>query len=184
VSSPRPSDDTRAPAVLALVVVAVAVVIGVLVLSHSPPHKASSAGAARPSSLSTTTTSVAPTTPTTLVPPASIKLQVLNGVGYDALAGDWSRKLHASPGYDTLAPDNATSRVTASAIYVITPGYYPEAVALAQTVGLTSAAVNPTVPAPASAPIPPSERAEANLVLVIGPDLVAGATSAATTPTT
>jgi hypothetical protein len=42
-------------------------------------------------------------------------------------------------------------------------------------VALPVTAVNQTVPAPASAPIPAAERTTANLVLVIGPDLAGSA---------
>jgi hypothetical protein len=78
-------------------------------------------------------------------------------------------------GYQTEPPDNATTRTTTSAIYILTPGYQSEAYALAATVGLPSSAVNITIPAPATAPIPAAERAKANLVLVIGQDLAATA---------
>jgi hypothetical protein len=42
-------------------------------------------------------------------------------------------------------------------------------------VGLPVTAVNQTIPAPASAPIPANARTTANLVLIIGPDLAAHA---------
>jgi hypothetical protein len=114
--------------------------------------------------VSTTTTTVP------LIPPSSIKLQVLNGVGTGQLAGEWSNKLKASPGYNTLAADNATAVVTTSTIYVMTIGYIPEALHLATVVGLPASAVDTTI-APASVPIRSSERAAPNLVLVIGPNL-------------
>jgi hypothetical protein len=120
--------------------------------------------------LGTTTTTVA------LISPANIKVQVLNGVGGTApLAGDWSRKLHSTAGYDVLTALDATAHVTTSAIYIITPGYTREADQLANAVGLPSTAVVPTIPAPTTAPIPTSVRSVANLVLVIGPNLVASA---------
>jgi hypothetical protein len=96
---------------------------------------------------------------------------VLNGVGSGQLAAQWSNKLKANPGYHTLPPADATSTVPKSEIYVITPGYQREADALATTVGLTKASIIPTAPPPASAPIPTSARTNANLVLIIGPDL-------------
>ena len=159
----------------AAVVIAVAVLIGVLVLHHNPStHSAASATTSRASAAPPTT--VAPTTSTTTaIPAASVKVQVLNGTGSGNLASRWATKLRTSPGYNTLAPDDTTSRVTQSAIYVETPGYLPEAYALATAVGLSPSAVNTTIPAPASAPIPTSERSKANLVLVIGPDLANGA---------
>ncbi len=162
----------------AVIVIAVLALIGIVVLARSTPPKSTPSAAATTTKTTVSTSSTtAPhaTTTTTLVPPASIKLQVLNGVGHGSYAGEWSAKLKASPGYNTLTPDNAPSTVTASVIYVVTPGYESEAKALASTVGLTAAAVNPTVPPPATAPITASARTQANLVLVIGPDLTATA---------
>jgi hypothetical protein len=159
----------------AVLVIAVVIVIGWLVLAKSnTPTRAASTATTRH-----TTTTLAPSAPTTtlapLVAPARIKLQVLNGVLTGNLASEWSNKLKANPGYNTLTPDNATAKVTASQIYVITPGYQREANALAVAVGLPVTAVNQTVPAPATAPIPAPERTTANLVLIIGPDLAGSA---------
>lgn len=156
----------------AILVIVVVMVLGWIVLRHGPSTTVGTA--AQRTSVSVTTTTVPPTT-TTLVPAASIKVQVLNGTGSGNLASQWSAKLKTTAGYNTLAPDDTTSKVTASAIYVITPGYIPEAYALATAVGLPQSAVNTTVPAPSSAPIPASERSKADLVLVIGPDLASRA---------
>ena len=155
----------------AVLVIAVVILVGWLVLAKSnTPTKAASTATTKH-----TTTTLAPAGPTTtlapLIPPSQIKLQVLNGVLTGNLSSEWSNKLKANPGYNTLPPANATSKVTASSIYVITPGYQREANALAVAVALPVTAVNQTVPAPASAPIPAAERTSANLVLVIGPDL-------------
>ena len=156
----------------AIVVIAVMVVLGWVVLRHGSSGPAATSV---PRASAAVTTTTVPTTTTTLVPAASIKVQVLNGTGSGNLASQWSSKLKTTAGYDTLAPDDATSKVSASAIYVITPGYVPEAYALATAVGLPPSAVNTSVPAPSSAPIPASERAKADLVLVIGPDLASSA---------
>lgn len=157
----------------ALVIVVVLVVIGVVILARSsggPNTKtAGSAPATKPSTPATTVP--APTTTTVAIPASQVKVQVLNGVLVGSLAGQWSTKLKTEYGYITEPPDNATSKVTASAIYILTPGYQAEADELAARVGIPSSAVDPTVPAPASAPIPATERSTANLVLVIGPDL-------------
>jgi LytR cell envelope-related transcriptional attenuator len=157
----------------AIVVIVVMMVLGWIVLRHganTPTATPTTHGAS-----ATVTTTTLPTTTTTLVPPTSIKVQVLNGTGSGNLASQWTNKLKTTGGYDTLAPDDTTSKVTTSAIYVITPGYVPEAYALATAVGLPPSAVNTTVPAPSTAPIPTSERAKADLVLVVGPDLAASA---------
>jgi hypothetical protein len=183
---PGGAGEGGAQTLKAVLVIVVVILIGVAVLHRSgKPVSASSSSTAPPTThgatqpnrpaTATTTTVPAPTTTTTLVPVSSVKLTVLNGTGISGVAKQWSEKLKANPGYDTLAPDNATKNVTASAIYVITPGYQAEAAALAKTVGLPATAVNPTVPAPASAPIPAGDREAANLVLIIGPDLAAKA---------
>lgn len=168
-AGPRGDGGTQTGRAILLIVVVM--VLGWIVLRHGP----SSSGPSAQRTAATVTTTTVPTTTTTLVAPASIKVQVLNGTGSGNLAGQWSSKLKTTAGYNTLAPDDATSKVTASAIYVITPGYVPEAYALATAVGLPPSAVNTTVPAPSSAPIPTSERSKADLVLVVGPDLASHA---------
>jgi hypothetical protein len=161
----------------AVAVIVVVVVIGWLALAK---------GTKAPSTAATPTThpthsavtqprQTVPTTTVPLLPASTIKLQVLNGVGTGSYAGEWSNKIKTKYGYNTLTPDNATTKVTQSAIYVITPGYLPEAQALATAVGLPKTAIVSANPLPANAPIPASERTSANLVLVIGPNLVATA---------
>jgi len=162
----------------AAAVILVVVLVGWLVLHRNPSPAPTSAGVTKghSSHVATTTTS-RPTTTTTvaLIPAQSIKVQVLNGVGTGDLATEWSGKLKKDFGYDTLAPDNSTATVPASVIYVMTAGYIPEADNLATRVGLAISAVNTTIPAPAAAPIPATERAAPNLVLVIGRDLAGSA---------
>lgn len=157
----------------ALVLIAVLVAVGIVILAKTTSTPAAKTSSTRPAAGPSTTVTTAPTTTTTAPPlPASqVKVQVLNGLQSGNLASQWTTKLKTQYGYQTGPPDDTTSKVTASTIYVITPGYEAEADQLAAHVGLTSAAVNPTVPAPASAPIPAAERAAANLVLVIGSDL-------------
>lgn len=162
----------------AFALIAVLVIIGIAVLAKATTggsgHSTRTA-ASQSSSTTSPTTAAAPSTTTTLVPASEVKVQVLNGLLTGSLASQWSQKLKSNPGYATLPPDNATAKVTASAIYILTPGYQAEANALAAAVGLPASAVNPTVPPPASAPIPASERTSANLVLVIGPELASSA---------
>lgn len=167
--------DSGVNGVKAVLLIAVLLVLAIVVLARSAGHsnvatKASTHKSIPPTTVGSTTTS---TPPTTVLPASQVKVEVLNGVLTGSLAGEWTTKLKANPGYQTLTPNNATAKVTASAIYVITPGYASEGDALAAAVGLPASAVNTTVPA--SAPIPTADRASANLVLVIGPDLVASA---------
>jgi hypothetical protein len=158
----------------AVLVIAVVVVVGWVILRHgttTPAHTST------PSTTHPAVTTPVTTPPTTvaLKPAASIKLQVLNGVLTGSLAGEWSAKLKANPGYDTLPALNATARVAQSVIYIVTPGFQREANALAVAVGLPVTSVNGTIPPPASAPIPTGVTTTANLVLVVGPDLAGSA---------
>ena len=164
----------------ALLIIVVLVVIGAAVLSRTsgaPTTRTASATTHHTAAPATTTptTAPAPTTTAPLIPASQVKVQVLNGVGSGAYAGQWTTRLKSTAGYITEAPDDATTTVSASAIYVLTPGYVAEAQALAAAVGLPSTAVNTTVPPPATAPIKATERSTANLVLVVGPDLTASA---------
>jgi hypothetical protein len=173
-----PARDPGTQTVKAVVVTVVAVLIAVLVLHHRfSAGSPTAAGATKPTTTTTTinVTNSSTTTTTPLVTPPNIRLQVLNGVLTGNLASEFNAKLHASPGYNTLDAENATAKVGASQIYIVTAGYLPEADALAATLGLSTSSVVATVPPPSTAPIPSADLAKADLVLVIGPDLVAKA---------
>ncbi|MHB1928967.1 MAG: LytR C-terminal domain-containing protein [Acidimicrobiales bacterium] len=160
----------------AAVIVVAAVAVTVALLTQIGPGRRGTSTASGSGNGSSTTTTTAPSTTTTTTPPVaptSVRLQVLNGLLNGSLSSQWSAKLHASPGYQTLAPDNTTARDTTSAIYVIHPGYLAEAEALARTVGLPTSAIVTTVPS--SAPIPSLDLKDADLVLVIGQNLAAQA---------
>lgn len=162
----------------AVVLIVVLVAVGIAVLARSNPgHSAagSSSTTRRTTAPAVTTTLPAPSTTTSVVPASQVKVQVLNGLLTGSLAGEWSTKLKTTYGYITEPADNTTAKTTTSAIYVLTPGYGPEAAALAARVGLPASAVNPTIPPPSTAPIPASERSSANLVLVVGTELAATA---------
>jgi hypothetical protein len=121
-----------------------------------------------------TPTTTAPTTTTTvaLVPPGNIRVQALNGLLVGPLAGDLNVKLKLD-GYQTLNANNATARVPATSIFVLTAGFVPEATALAKRLGLPATVVVSATPPPATAPIPNYVLGHADLVVVIGPDLAA-----------
>lgn len=179
---PGRGDGVRTGRAVALL--AVSVLVAVLLLHHVGSGTVSATSA----KVSHATTTVAPpvTAPTSTtvapVPASQIKLLVLNGTGAGALAGSTSKALRAIDGYDTLAPDDTTSTVTASAIYALSTQYVAAADALATQLRLPSSAV--VTPIPATAPIRANERSLADLVLVIGPGLaVPAATSTATSTT-
>jgi hypothetical protein len=126
-------------------------------------------------SASTTTTTPTTTTTVATVPPSKIELQVLNGLLNGPLSAEWSAKLHADPGYQTMAARNTTAQDTISAIYIVKSGYQAEAQALAKTVGLPDSSIVDLVPPPSSAPIPSVDLQQADLVLVIGDSLASKA---------
>lgn len=175
--SRRPGSDGGVQWFRALVLIVVLVVIGAVILAKSTNSPAShtATGTSKPRSTTTVTTVAPSTTSTTLLPSGQVKVQVLNGLRTGSLSSEWVAKLKTQFGYATGPPDDATAVVTTSVIYVLTPGYQAEAEQLAARVGLSNASVDQTVPAPASAPIPPAERTSANLVLIIGNDLAATA---------
>jgi hypothetical protein len=156
----------------ALVLLGAIVVVAVLLLRHTGTSVVAGGPVASRHTATTTagaTTTVPATTTTTLpaIAPSQVKLLVLNGTGAGSLASQTRARLAASPGYNTLAPDDTTSTVQASAIYAVSAQYLGAADALAQTVGLPVSAVQASIPA--SAPIRSNERTVADLVLVIGP---------------
>ncbi|HET6965927.1 MAG TPA: LytR C-terminal domain-containing protein [Acidimicrobiales bacterium] len=165
----RPGPDGAVQWGRALLIIAVLVVIGVFILNRtgSSPAGKSATTTTRPKT--TSTTAPAPTTTVALVQPSQIKVQVLNGVLTGSLAGQWTTKLKSQFGYQTQPPDDATAKVSASVIYVVTPGYDAEARQLAASIGLAPTAV--TSPLPATAPVKTAERTTSNLILVVGPDL-------------
>lgn len=187
-----PPRDPGTQTVKAVVVTAIAIALALIVLFHAKGNGAASAATGSTShKTGTTTTTIGVTGPTTTattlppVTPANVRLQVLNGVGSGNYSTQWSNKLRANPGYDTLAPNDATHTVASSQIYIITAGYLPEAKALAAAVKLPVSAIVTATPPPSTAPIPANDLSAADLVLVIGPDLEAtAATPAGSTSST
>jgi hypothetical protein len=177
----------------AVALVAVAVVVGVILLRHNKTPSGATTVAARPTTTTvhnthpSTTAATQPGATTPLRAPATVKVLVANGTvasggGSTHLAGTVSTKLKGL-GYNTLAAVNATQGVTAS-IVMFQPGYDKEAAALAQALGLPATAVQPLPTTP-----PVSSLFAANILVVAGPDLAqsTGSTTpstAATTPTT
>lgn len=154
----------------AVILILVAVLVAVVLLHHG-----SATTTVRTAKAATTTLPLAtlPPTPSTttqaLTPPGQIKLLVLNGTGGGSLAGEFTTKLKADPGYNTLTPDDTTSKVQSSTVYAVSSQYTPEADFLAQYLKLPPSAVVTNLPS--TAPIHSSEQNIAMLVLVIGPDL-------------
>lgn len=170
----------------ALGLIAVAAIIGIILLHHSGPSGTTVAAqgttTTAPSHPSTTTATTPTTTSATPRPPSSVKVLVANGTvaGGGAgvsqhLAGTVTQTLHAK-GYNTLAPVDATQKVTASIVY-FQPGYEREAAALAASMALPVSAVQPM---PAQPPV--ASLNGANILVVASTDL-AGSPGSTTTTT-
>lgn len=108
------------------------------------------------------------TTPTTEAarPPAEVKVLVANGSGVNGAAGGTTDALGAL-GYVTATPANA-ERVPETVVYYTT-GFEAEAAALAAAIGAPAEAVTPMPPV-----APVDDLQLANVLVHLGPDLAAG----------
>ncbi|MDP9070329.1 MAG: LytR C-terminal domain-containing protein [Actinomycetota bacterium] len=152
----------------AAALLAVAVVLGVVLLNAADdvPRQRLSAGDAPETTVRrAVTTTTAPTTTTTSPArqPKDVKVISANGTTVRGAAGK-VRDMLQEAGYNVLAPGDA-KRADASAVY-FTPGYDREAVAVAEVLGLPTSAVKP-LPSPA----PVTDLRGANVAVVVGPEL-------------
>ncbi len=164
----------------AAVLLAVAVVLGVVLLNAADdsPRRVS---AGRTTSTVTTAVTTTSTTTTTapLREPRDVKVISANGTTVQGAAGR-VRDMLRTAGYNVLAPGD-TRRADASAVY-FTPTYEREAMAVAEVLALPPTAVQ-ALPDPS----PVVDLRGANVVVVVGADLaqrvVPGAGAARTTTT-
>lgn len=154
------------------ILVAVAVVIGVLLLRDDDPATtqvavgSDTAGEIEDGTVEPDTDPEVTTTTTTAAPrdAAEVKVLVANGSGTDGAAGGTTDALGAL-GYVTATPTNA-DRVEATIVY-FTTGFQAEAEALAAAIG---AAPESVTAMPAVAPV--DDLQLANVLVHLGPDLV------------
>jgi len=177
------------------VLLAVAVLLGVVLLNaaDNPPPDRTAAGRPDTTPSNVTTSTGVTTTVVTLPPraPADVKVITANGTDVKGVARKATDQLKAA-GYNVLSPTDA-QKVTASAVYFV-GDYMREAEAVAASLALppTSAVALPTPP-------PLADVRGANVVVVVGPELaqrlagttsttsattVAGATTSSTTART
>lgn len=170
---PEEPGGTRIALGRALILLAVAVVVGVLCLQVGARPRVD----AGTTVVTTTTTTTAPPTTTTTTKPSApnpdVKVLVANGGTVNGAAAFFTTKLDAD-GWTTLTPGNATP-VTASAVYYATGQQLP-AQKIASSLGLASSAVKPLATA-----TPVQGITGADVVLVVGPDLSSQVTSTTTT---
>jgi hypothetical protein len=169
----RPSEPTPSVARGAALVV-VAVLVGLFLLRNGIDTSAV-VTADRPAPSNGTTTGGATdegddvdepdettTTEPVARPPDQVSAIVLNGSGVAGAAGVYTTAL-SDRGYQTAEAGNANARVESTEVY-FAPGYDQEAMVLARSIGSTA------TPQPLGSP-PPGEVGEANVVVVLGPDL-------------
>lgn len=154
-----------------VVLVAVAVVLGFFVLralddtgaGSDAVETGSTPPASEPEQGGGDTTAAPDTTEPTARPPAEVTVIVANGSGVDGAASQQSDAIRVG-GYQVVEPTNAPELVDATQV-LPTAGFEAEAEVLAADIGAPAEAVQP-MPDP-----PPVELADANILVILGPDL-------------
>jgi hypothetical protein len=167
-----------------IVLLAVALVIGIVLLNatdSAPPGaqvttKGSTPVKSSGGSSAKTTTTVAPTTTLPTHAPREVKAIVANASTVKGAGAKASDALKP-PGYNVLAPANATA-TPESAVYFV-PGYDRDAAAIAAAL-----AFPPTAVKPMPNPPPLADSKGANVVVVLGADQAPRFASATATTTT
>jgi hypothetical protein len=170
--SPPDAEDPRSRT-LGLILIAVAVLIGVLLLAKGFSQEDGLVSLTTPEKQTTTTTAAAnapagagadeETTTTTAAAnaPASVTVLVTNGTGKSGVAGTNADKLKAA-GYTKV--DTANAPTTAKSAVYYAAGAQADAQAVATALGL-----DPSVVAAMPSP-PPVDLAGATVLVVIGSD--------------
>lgn len=162
----------------------IAVLLGIVLLQSADGNDGFTSVAAGRSkstaskSASTATTTPAPTTSTIpLRAPGDVKVLAANGTTVKGLAGKFKDRLSAA-GYNALAPTDASKKPTAvSAVYFVA-GFEGEAKVVAELLAIPTTAVKP-VPTP----LPVVSIQGANIIVVIGNDLIPVGSSTTTSTT-
>ncbi len=172
-------DGGTDPSVRGVILLVVALILGVFILNKTQGDSATPVS----SSPHTTTTKATKGATTSTPPstravrqPAAIKVLAANGSGVAGLGSKTGDKLTAA-GYNSLAPANTTTDVSASAVE-FTPGFDLESLFVAQALGLPATSAKPL-----AADVPVADTKGADIVVLVGPDLDPSAATP-TTPTT
>lgn len=175
----------RSGAVRGVALVVLAVVIGLVLMPSATRGAPVSVTSNPPASLAsgtaaTTTTTVAraATTTTTTgpvrIPFGTIRVLVANGTNTTGAAGSVTSFL-AGKGFSTLKAVNALTTVHATQLYVPN-GATTAATEVAAVLGVPASAVQP-----ASSPAPVSSVTGADVVVIVGPDILPRSTGTTTT---
>ena len=134
--------------------------------SGNSPATTLSTGSGSSTTLRSTTTTTRPgTTIATNIPASTIHVLVANGTNTNGAAASVAAYL-TGKGFPTLKPSNALTTVSATQVYPV-GGAVGAATEVAQALGLTASSVEPN-----SMPVPVSSDAGANVVVVVGPDVL------------
>jgi hypothetical protein len=123
-------------------------------------------------------TSNAPTTTTTrrkrtaTVVPSTVTVSVLNGTATNGLAGRISNQLN-SVGYKQGRVATASDQTRTATIVAYMPGHKAEALAVAKSLKLGPASVQPVDPATQAVACPVSTQCTSQVVVTVGTDLAA-----------
>jgi hypothetical protein len=135
-------------------------------------------GGSSPNSTRASNTSNAPgsTTarhkPTAAVVPSTVTVSVLNGTASNGLAGRISTQL-SSAGYKQGRVATASDQTRTATIVAYMPGHKADALAVAQSLKLGSASVQPVDPATQAVACPVSTQCTSQVVVTVGTDLAA-----------
>jgi hypothetical protein len=161
----------RALALVLLVLVTVLAVTQAPVRPAKPNRLASHAAAPPSRTLAPTTTSTT-TIPQPSHPPSAVTVLVVNSTTVPQAASNISTYLAKSKGYRTLPATNS-SRFFPSTVVYYEPGYASDAQYLAYLLGIR---VANAMPLPSSPPVQPGQ---ANLLVILGPDVAGHSASLA-----
>ena len=106
----------------------------------------------------------------TAVKPASVTVAVLNGTATSGLAGRVSQKL-TTDGYKSLPPATAADQTRTSTEVAFLPGHRREALAVAKSLNLGQASVQPIDQSTQALACPPPAACTAGVVVTLGTDL-------------
>ena len=186
MTAPEPRPAGRDSNARGLVVIAVAVIVGVLLLSQvgngggsstkttsKPPSTTAPLDGSDTTEATTTTTADGSSERS----PSEVKVTVLNGSGKAGAAAATSDQLD-SAGYSMGTPGNAPTTTPTTTIYYA-EGYKADAIAVATTLGKGTDAVQPLGNASLG-----TAAADADVVVVLGADTPAVSTSSTTTTST
>ena len=135
-------------------------------------------GGSSPNSTRASNTSNAPSTSTArhkrtaTVVPSAVTVSVLNGTATNGLAGRISSQL-SSAGYKPGRVATASDQTRTATIVAYMPGHKPDALAVAQSLKLGPASVQPVDPATQAVACPVSTQCTSQVVVTVGTDLAA-----------